>query len=98
MSQFLYDNNGNVAIAIPWFFPENSQAKHRTEFSLSQPFPKQDLVFTYLQYKSFENTVGKRHMLEMSNFSFFHSFFYPFEELSALFIRFELLSANSFSL
>ena len=26
----------------------------------NQPFPKQALVFTCLQYESFENTVGKR--------------------------------------
>ena len=27
--------------------------------SVAYPFPKQALVFTYLQYNSFENTVGK---------------------------------------
>ena len=28
-------------------------------FSALNPFPKQALVFTCVQYKSFENTVGK---------------------------------------
>ena len=39
-------------------------------------FPKQALVFTCLQYKSFENTVGKGAI--MSNFSFSHDVFYLF--------------------
>ena len=38
---------------------------------------KQDLVFTCLQYKSFENTVGKE-VLVKSNFSFSYSFL-PFQ-------------------
>ena len=33
-----------------------------------------------LQYKSFENTVGKKKLLVTSNFSFSHGVFYPFGE------------------
>ena len=47
-------------------------------FVVCEPFPKQALVFTCLQYKSFENTAGKGEIAQTSNFSFSHSVFYPF--------------------
>ena len=53
---------------------------------------QQALVFTCLQYKSFENTVGeKEKLLIMSNFSFSHNVFCPFGELSTIFIKFEIV-------
>ena len=55
-----------------------------TPLTLSQ----KALVFTCLQYKSFI----------MSNFSFSHSVYYVFGELSADFIELKLASANSFDL
>ena len=39
--------------------------------SINQPFPKQALVFTCLQYKTFENTAGKGEIAR-------YSVFYPF--------------------
>ena len=54
-------------------------------------FPKQALAFTCLQNKSYGNTVRKKKMLVTSNFSFTHSVFYPFEELSAIFIKFKIV-------
>ena len=53
-------------------------------------FPKQALVFTCLQYMSFENTVGT------SNFSSSRSFFNPSRELSANFIKFEIVICKHF--
>ena len=62
------------------------------------PFPKQALVFTCLQYKSFENTRGaKEKLLVTSNFSFSHSVFCLFESLLPFQTNFKLLSPNSFS-
>ena len=59
--------------------------------------PKQALVFTCLQYKSFENTAGeKEKLLITSNFSFSHSVFYPFWELFAIFIKFEIIVCKLF--
>ena len=55
-----------------------------SEISCFQPFPKQAFVFTCLQYKSFENTLGKEKWVVTSNFSFFRSVFYSFRELSAI--------------
>ena len=60
-----------------------------------QPFPKQALVFTCLQYKSFENTVGKGEIAR-NNFSFSHSVFYPFRELSANFIKLKIVICKLF--
>ena len=36
-----------------------------------QPFPKQALLFTCLQYKSFENTVGKGKIAHSEQFLLF---------------------------
>ena len=44
------------------------------EFS---PFPKQALVFTYLKYKSFENTVGKGELARNEQVLLFSQCFLP---------------------
>ena len=49
-------------------FPLFSQCVQRAPF---QPFPKQALVFTWLQYKSFENTVRKREIAQNEQFLLF---------------------------
>ena len=43
----------------------------------SKPFPKQALVFTYLQYKSFENTEGKGEIAHNEQFLLFPQCFLP---------------------
>ena len=63
-----------------------------------KPFPKQALVLTCLQYKSFENTVGKGEIAVTSNFSFSHSVFYPLENFLPFSSNLTLLSATSFRL
>ena len=50
----------------------------------------------YLQYKSFENTVGKEEIAHNSNFSFSHSVFYLFREIFAIFIKFEIVVSELF--
>ena len=42
-------------------------------------FPKQALVFTCLQYKSFENTVGKAEIARNEQFLLFLQCFLPFQ-------------------
>ena len=59
------------------------------------PFPRQALVFTCLQYKSFENTVGKEEIARNEKLSFSHSDFYPFEEYSATFIKSEIVALQA---
>ena len=60
--------------------------------TLSQPSPG----FMFLHYKSFENTAGKEKLIITSNISFTHSVFYQFEELSSIFIKFEIVVCNLF--
>ena len=43
-----------------------------------KPFPKQALVFTCLQYKSFENTVGKGEIARSEQFLVFPQYFLSF--------------------
>ena len=63
------------------------------------PFPKQALVFTCLQYKSFQNTVGKGEIARNEQFLIFPLCFSNCFETFLLFSSiFELPSANSFSL
>ena len=50
-----------------------------------------------LQYKSFETTVGKREIARQEQFLLFpHSVFYPFGELSAILIKFEIVVCKLF--
>ena len=57
-----------------------------------QPFPKQALVFMCLQYKSFENTVGKGEIARKEP----HTVFYPYRELSAILFKFEIVTCKLF--
>ena len=62
------------------------------------PFPKQALVFTCLQYKSFENTEGKGDIAHNKQFLLFPQSFYLFRDLSAFSSNSKLSTANSLSL
>ena len=64
----------------------------RTCLTLSQT----TLVFTCLQYKYFENTVGKGEITCKEQFLLFHRVSYPFRELSAIFIKFEIVICKLF--
>ena len=56
------------------------------ELTKKNGFPKQALVYRYLQYKS--KTMGKKEkLLIMSNFSFSHYVLYSPGELSAILIN-----------
>ena len=62
------------------------------------PFPNKRCFYVSAD-KSFENTVGKgekEKLLVTSNFPFFHNVFYSLEELSAIFIKFEIAVCKLF--
>ena len=63
--------------------------KHRQRTAKS--FPKQALVLTCLQYKSFENTVRKGEIAHDEQFLLFLQCFYLFRELSTISIKFEIV-------
>ena len=46
--------------------------------------------------QAFENTVGKGEIARTSNFSFTHGVFYPFRELSDIFIKFKIVVCRLF--
>ena len=68
---------------------------HVQNFNTINFFPKQVLIFTCLQFKSFENTVGKGEIAR-NDFSFSHSVFYLFGELSAISIKLEIVICKLF--
>ena len=55
-------------------------------FKDSEPLPKQALVFTCLQYTSFENTVGKGEIAHYEQFLLFPQLFLPVWGFSSIFI------------
>ena len=63
--------------------------------SPTEPFPKQTLVCTCLQYKSFKN-IGKRRTCLWRAILLSLSVFSPFGELSAIFIKFKILVRKVF--
>ena len=64
-----------------------------------QPFSKQALVFTFLQYKSFENTMRKGEIAHNEQFLLFPQCFLPIQKNFLPFSSNSKLSfANSFSL
>ena len=72
--------------------------KSRENCLFINPFPNKPWFLTCVQYKSFENTGGKREIARNEQFLFSRSVFYPFGELFAIFPNLKLSSANSFSL
>ena len=60
------------------------------------PFPKQALVFTCLQYKFLKTLWEKKKLLVTSNFFFSRGVFYPFRELSVIFIKFKIVVCKLF--
>ena len=65
-------------------------------FDICHPYPEQALVFTCWQYKSLKTLWEKDKLFDTSYFSFFHSVFYLFGELSAIFIKFEIVVCKLF--
>ena len=66
---------------------------------LFKPFPKQALVFTCLQYKSFENTVGKEEITHNEQFLLFpQCFLLILENFLQFSSNMKLSSAKSFCL
>ena len=69
----------------------------QTHFCIN-PFPNKPWFLPVCSTSFLKTLWEKEKLLMMSNFSFSHSVFYPFGELSAIFIKLKLPSGNSFSL
>ena len=75
----------------------------KTERSLLElylTFPKQALVFKFLQLKSFENTIGKREIACHEQFFIFpqcfHRDLYLFGKLSVIYSKFDIVVCKLF--
>ena len=66
--------------------------------SFVQRFPKQALVFKCLQYKSFENTVGKSEIALNFKFLILPQCSTRFENVSSIFIKFNIVVCRLFQL
>ena len=69
---------------------EDSQITQRV-YKVCLSYPKQVLVFTCLYYKPSENAIGKGEIARNERFLLSHSVFYPFGELSSIFIEFGIV-------
>ena len=66
------------------FWPDTVNCTVRDFFEMVKtlPFTEQALVFRCLQYKSFENTVGKEEIARIEQFLLFPQCFLPFQRTS----------------
>ena len=62
----------------------------------AEPFPKQDLVFTGLQYKYFENTVRKGEIAHNEQFLLFPQSFLPIWRTFCHFHRIQIIVCKLF--
>ena len=93
--------SGKFSLLVLRFFFMGEHRSDRDPWntnSLPYPFPKQAFVFSCLQYKSLENTVGKKEIACIKQFLLFpQCFFYSYEELSDIFIKFKIVFCTFFS-
>ena len=62
------------------------------------PFPNKPWFLRVCSTSLLETLREKEKLLVTSNFSFSHSVFYPFQELSAIFIKFKIVVCKLFQL
>ena len=75
---------------------ETKITKSVVRYTVSLPFSKQALVLRVCSMSLLKTLWEKEKLLIMSNFSFSHSVFYPFGELSAIFIKSEIVVCKLF--
>ena len=70
---------------------ERTFPKVKTAFVDPNPFPNKPWFLRICSTTLLKTLWEKEKLLIMSNFSFSHSVFYPFRELSAIDIKFEIV-------
>ena len=65
-------------------------------FVYVNPFPSKPWFLRVCRRSLFENTVGKGEIARNEQFLLFHGVFYPLEERSAIFIKFEIVVCKLF--
>ena len=88
-----------VFISHEWKFPGATFLPLRTKLLVDEylvnPFPNKPW-FVLVCSTSFENTVVKREIARNEQFLLFHSIFYQFEELYAIFVIFKIVLFKRF--
>ena len=74
-----------------WVFLTKQQ-----NFKLLNPFPHNDTFWHPWETNLLKTLWEKEKLLVTSNFSFSHSVFYPFQNFSAIFIKFEIVVCKLF--
>ena len=77
-------------------FPFPSICCNRTSLARQLTLSQTTLVFTCLQYKSFENTVGKGEIACNEQFLLFSQCFLLVGELSVMFVKFKFVMCEFF--
>ena len=74
----------------------NSTCDNATRGICLNPLPNKPLFFRVCSRNLLKTLWEKEKLLVMSNFSFYHNVFYPFGELSVIFIKNEVVSCKLF--
>ena len=78
------------------FFQQSFQ--NPSSSGLFNPFPNKPWFLRVCSRSLLKTLYEKEKLLKPSNFSFSHSIFYPFRELSAIFIKFEIVACKLFQI
>ena len=70
--------------------------KKKLDSSNFNPFPNKPWFLRVCSISLLKTLLEKEKLLETSNFSFSHSVFSPFRQLSAIFIKFEIVVCKHF--
>ena len=92
-----------IILATSIFFSSTSVFKsalptgwNRIVWLWFSPFPNKPLFLRVCNTSLLKTLWNKEKLLVMNNFSFSHSFFYPFEKLSIIFIKSQIVICNLF--
>ena len=77
-------------------FPQDFHKQHRIVFQNVNPFPNKPWFLRVCSTSLLKTLWEKEKLLVTSNFSFSHSVFCPFRELSTIFIKFKIVICKLF--
>ena len=86
----------NYQVMSPTRSPLSRAGGARQIYTFFNPFPNKPWCLRVCSTSLFKILWEKEKLLVTSNFSFSHCVFYPFGELSSIFIKFEIVVCNLF--
>ena len=79
-------------------FSSNTLKFNQSKILFFNPFPNKPMFLCVCRASLLKTLLEKKKILIKSNFFFSHSVFYPFVEISAIFIKFEIVVRKLFQL